>query len=438
MTISSSLNAGVTGLSVNATKLATIADNIANSKTNGYKRADVDFYSLAIGSGGGGSYTAGGARSAAIRHVDAQGALISTDNPLDIAISGRGMLPVALVSAVNTAVGELPLRLTATGSFRPDKDGLLRTSSGPGMALLGWPADADGNIPVQARDSSAGLEPVEIYSARFAASPTTEMEVGVNLPAVETKATASGVTLAVPVEYFDNVGASQTLNVSFTPTIPGTGASNTWTMSLEDSATPAAGNPIAEFEVVFDDSRGSGGAVLSVTALSGGTYDPITGTIDVTVAGGPMRLEIGAPGSSTHLTQLSAEFAPTAVTKNGTPVGTLTSVEVDENGFLSAIYDTGYTRVLYQIPVADVPNMNGLKAEDNQAFSLTQASGSLYLWDAGAGPTGGIVGYALQESTADIAGELTDLIQTQRAYSSNAKVIQTVDEMLQETTNIKR
>lgn len=438
MTISSSLNAGVTGLSVNASKLATIADNIANSKTKGYKRADVDFYSLAIGANGGGNYTAGGVRSSAVREVDAQGALISSGHPLDIAISGRGMLPVALVSSVNTQVGDLPLRLTATGSFRPDKDGLLRTSSGPGLALLGWPADVDGNIPVQARDSSAGLEPVEIYSARFAASPTTRMEVGVNLPAIETQAGATGATLSVPVEYFDNVGASQTLNVRFTPTIPATGASNTWTMELVDSATAAAGNPIAQFEVVFDDSRGSGGAVLSVTPITGGTYDPLTGEVEVTVDGGPMTLEIGAPGSSSHLTQLSAEFAPTSVTKNGTPVGTLTSVEVDENGFLSAIYDTGYTRVIYQIPVADVPNMNGLKAEDNQTFSLTQASGSLYLWDAGAGPTGSIIGYALQESTADIAGELTDLIETQRAYSSNAKVIQTVDEMLQETTNIKR
>ena len=36
------------------------------------------------------------------------------------------------------------------------------------------------------------------------------------------------------------------------------------------------------------------------------------------------------------------------------------------------------------------------------------------------------------------AAELTDLIQTQRAYGSNAKVIQTVDEMLQETANLKR
>ena len=47
-------------------------------------------------------------------------------------------------------------------------------------------------------------------------------------------------------------------------------------------------------------------------------------------------------------------------------------------------------------------------------------------------------GYAREASTTDVAEELTYLISTQRAYSSNAKIIQTVDEMLQETTNIKR
>ncbi|MGJ8609943.1 MAG: flagellar basal body rod C-terminal domain-containing protein, partial [Octadecabacter sp.] len=73
-----------------------------------------------------------------------------------------------------------------------------------------------------------------------------------------------------------------------------------------------------------------------------------------------------------------------------------------------------------------------------QAYVVTPESGSFYLHDAGSGPTGEIIGYAREESATDVAGELTDLIQTQRAYSSNAKVIQTVDEMLQETTNIKR
>ena len=46
MSLSSSLNAGVSGLSVNATRLAVISDNIANSSTNGYRRADTDFASL--------------------------------------------------------------------------------------------------------------------------------------------------------------------------------------------------------------------------------------------------------------------------------------------------------------------------------------------------------------------------------------------------------
>ena len=74
----------------------------------------------------------------------------------------------------------------------------------------------------------------------------------------------------------------------------------------------------------------------------------------------------------------------------------------------------------------------------NSAFSITQSSGDVYFWDAGDGPVGTTEGYSLSESTTDIASELTDLIQTQRAYSSNAKIIQTVDEMLQETTDIIR
>jgi flagellar hook protein FlgE len=77
-------------------------------------------------------------------------------------------------------------------------------------------------------------------------------------------------------------------------------------------------------------------------------------------------------------------------------------------------------------------------ANRDQTFSVSLDSGPFFLWDAGDGPAGQIKGYAREGSTVDIAAELTQLIQTQRAYSSNAKVIQTVDEMLQETTNLKR
>ncbi|MFN3641286.1 MAG: flagellar basal body protein, partial [Gemmobacter sp.] len=53
MTISSSLNASVAGLSANATRLATIADNIANSGTYGYKRTVSDFQAMVIDKPGG-------------------------------------------------------------------------------------------------------------------------------------------------------------------------------------------------------------------------------------------------------------------------------------------------------------------------------------------------------------------------------------------------
>ena len=116
----------------------------------------------------------------------------------------------------------------------------------------------------------------------------------------------------------------------------------------------------------------------------------------------------------------------------------ITSIEVDASGFVIALFDSGITRTVYKIPLVDLPNPNGMVSLDRQTYQPSTESGTFFLWNAGEGPTGDIVSYAREESATDVASELTSMIQTQRAYSSNAKVIQTVDEMLQETTNIKR
>jgi len=120
------------------------------------------------------------------------------------------------------------------------------------------------------------------------------------------------------------------------------------------------------------------------------------------------------------------------------PLVQVQTIEVSEDGRVQAIYNTGIRRDLYQIPVAEVSNPDGMTAAGNQAYRVSADSGDVYLWDAGDGPAGDISGYSLMESNTDIAAELTSLIETQRAYSSNAKIVQTVDEMLQETTNLKR
>ncbi len=454
MTISSSLNAGVAGLAANASRLATISDNIANSATYGYKRAGTDFHSLVINSGSG-SYSAGGVRITTARFIDQSGALAATSNPTDIAVRGRGFVPVTSETALITQTSDWPMNLATTGSFRTDANGYLVNSGG--LVLMGWEANPDGSIPTYPRDTSDGLSPVQIQANQFAAEPTTAITLGVNLPATETDFGAAGTPLSLSVEYFDNLGTSQSLNVTYTPIVPATpGATNRWVMELTDSAQ--GGVLVGAYDIVFDNTTGSGGTISTVAlaeldaggapilitgnpgtgTYAGGAYNTTTGAFSVTAARGPIDINIGAPGSGTVMTQLSDSFAPTSITKDGFPVGNMTSVEIDGNGFLSAVFDTGITRVLYQIPLVDVPNPNGLEALDDQTYSLSNESGSFFLWDAGDGPTGDIIGFALEESATDVAGELTQLIQTQRAYSSNAKVIQTVDEMLQETTNIKR
>ena len=144
MTISSSLNAGVAALQANATRLASISDNIANSSTYGYKRVETDFHSVVISSGAS-SYSAGGVRAVTDRLIDESGSLISTGNATDLAVRGRGFLPVSQATDVEVANGDTQMFLTTTGSFRTDEEGFLRTSSG--LVLLGWPALPDGSIP---------------------------------------------------------------------------------------------------------------------------------------------------------------------------------------------------------------------------------------------------------------------------------------------------
>lgn len=435
MSISSSLNAGVAGLSANATRLATISDNIANSGTYGYKRAAADFENFVINQArGAGAYSAGGVRATTTRLIDEHGPLVGTSNALDLAVAGRGMLPVTTAVSLNSATGERPLMMTTTGAFRADSHGILKTESG--LVLLGWPANADGSIPVLPRDTIAGLQPVVINANQTAGDPTTAMNLGVNLPATETEAGKSGTALPLSIEYFGNLGTSETLDITFTPSVPATGSSNSWTMDIRDSAQNGA--LIGQYTLVFDGTRANGGTLASVTTLSGGAYNAATGQLALTVAGGPLTMTVGKLGDANGLTQLSDSFAPTSITKDGSPVGNLTAVEVDDNGYITASYDTGFTRRIYQIPVVDVPNPNGLISLNNQTFQVSPDSGSFFLWNAGDGPTGEIAGYAREGSATDVAAELTALIQTQRAYSSNAKVIQTVDEMLQETTNIKR
>ncbi|MFK7871345.1 MAG: flagellar hook protein FlgE [Roseobacter sp.] len=445
MSISSSLNAGVAGLQTNAQRLSSISDNIANASTFGYKRVETDFASMVLSSGGG-SYSAGGVRASTQRMIDQRGSLVSTNNATDLAVRGGGMMPVAQYAQVQTLGTDAQMMLQTTGSFRTDADGYLVSDSG--LVLMGIPAAADGSIPPFARDTADPLEPIRINTGAIAGNPTQNISLGVNLPSTSTQAGDPALTEQLSVEYFDNLGASQSVSITFAPTppaLPTDPATNEWTMTLTDSAQ--AGAVIGTYTVEFNDSRTGGGTLANVddtAAPAHATYDGTTGLITLGVGNNtsppdnPIVIDIGALGDTEGLSQLSYNFAPISVRKDGSAIGNFIGLDVDANGFVRASFDTGEIRLVYQVPLVNVPNPNGLQSFDSQTYLPSRESGPFFLWDGGDGPTGDIVSFAREESTTDVANELTNMIKTQRAYSSNAKVIQTVDEMLQETTNIKR
>ena len=441
MTITSSLNAGVAGLNANANKLATISDNIANSSTYGYKRVQADFYSVVVHGETGTMYSAGGVRSTSLRLIDERGPLIGTSNSTDLAVDGRGFMAVTTIDAVSRGIGDLPISLTTTGSFKADADGIMRNQTG--QVLMGWPANPDGSLGNYSRDSFTDLIPVKVDQNQYVANPTTSLSLGANLPATSTKVGAdtylggaAALVETMSLKYTGNLGTLETLSFTFTPSVPTSGNSNEWTMAISDSASD--GNQIAEYTLSFDGAMGSGGTLAGITAITGDDYDPASGIIPLNVGGGVISMDVGAIGATGGMTQLSQTFAPIGKATNGTPVARLVSVNIDDNGYLHANYDQGFEKVIYQIPVVDVPNPNGLTSASNQTYQVSAESGPYYLWDSGDGPTGQLIGNSLEQSTTDVTRELTNLITTQRAYSSNVKVIQTVDEMLQETTNLKR
>ena len=432
MTISSSMNAGIAALNVNSTRLGIIADNIANASTDGYKRGGVVFKSMVNARTEGNVYSAGGVRAITNRVITEGGAIEATTNATDLVVLGRGFLPV---TEPGTDPDNSLMRLMTSSSFKPDKEGYLRNASG--NVLLGWPALPDGEVPDYARQSTADLTPVRIDFNQFVANPTTEINLSLNLPATATSEGAPGDPLTSSVTYYGNLGSTETLNMTYTPQVPPGGAANTWRLDIADSASGGAN--IASYTLTFTDDQDAGGRIQSITAIGASpAYDFDQGFTELTVGGGTIALSLGREGSNEGLSQLADAFVPVSIRRYGSPVGVLNAVEIDPEGNLYAVSSEGSTRLIFQIPVLDVPNPGALKALSNQTYELTLEAGTFFLWNAGEGPTAQIAGYSREQSNADIAQELTQLIRTQRAYSTGAKVVQTADEMLQETNNIKR
>jgi flagellar hook protein FlgE len=140
--------------------------------------------------------------------------------------------------------------------------------------------------------------------------------------------------------------------------------------------------------------------------------------------------------SNTGLIQTAGSFNFSAANQNGSPVGELTGVSIDNSGFVIASFSNGQTQKLYQVPLASVNNPDGLESVSGNAYEQTLASGIANLEFAGTSGVGTLTPSSLEQSNVDLSTQLTDLIVAQQAYGANSKVLTVADTLLQELDQI--
>jgi flagellar hook protein FlgE len=151
-----------------------------------------------------------------------------------------------------------------------------------------------------------------------------------------------------------------------------------------------------------------------------------------------ITLELGSLGEHNGMTQFGATFVPGFISQDGSQFGTFAGVTINTGGLVTALFDNGETRTVYQIPLATFTNVNSLGNRTGNVWNSTEASGSATLRTADNGPAGQITQASLEQSTVDIGEEFTKMIVVQRAFSAAAKIISTADEMLEELLRTKR
>jgi flagellar hook protein FlgE len=402
----SSFSIPLSGLETTSSSLNTIANNLANLNTDGYKDQTLNFsdvFNQVLGTSGNGDpiQTGSGAQVAGTSSDFSNGAVSSTGVASNMALQGNGFFVVQSGTETN---------YTRAGDFTVNANGQLSTPEG--ALVMGYPA-VDGVV-----STTSALAPISVdQSTTIPAVATTSFSAVTNLDS----SAGVGATFSTPITVYDSLGTAQELTVEYTNT-----AANTWSYSitLPASATGASSpTTVASGSMSFNSSGELTSPTGSITGIN------ITGLAD---GAAEMKLtwNLNSSGSPT-ITQQNSTSATTSTAQNGYSVGTLTSYSVLPNGIVQGQFSNSQTLALGQVAVASFANTQGLTQTGNNDYAATFSSGTAVVGQAGAGGNGTITGGSVEESNVDLSTEFSEMIIAQQGYEANAKVLTTLDQVSQ-------
>lgn len=177
----------------------------------------------------------------------------------------------------------------------------------------------------------------------------------------------------------------------------------------------------------------TGGGELNALPDSAGNIDLNMTQIDWGNGSDPQNIDIDIE----RFSQFAGNYNVIFSDQNGAELGLRTGVEITRDGFVVARFSNGASSNLYKIPLVTFANPNGLTEVSGTAYSENELSGEENLREAGQGGAGFLEPSTIESSNVDLADEFAKLIVSQRAYSANTKVINTVDQMTEELLRLR-
>ena len=185
---------------------------------------------------------------------------------------------------------------------------------------------------------------------------------------------------------------------------------------------------------------GTGVSIQSTTRIdTQGTMETTGNALDLALDGGGF-FQVQMPGGQLGYTRagnFSRSSEGNLVTSQGYQVmpaiqipANTTQITIADDGTVSASVAGGESQQVGQIQVANFANPGGLQAGSDNFLFETGASGPAQLGVAGEDGRGHVKQGMLEGSNVSIVEELVDMIECQRAYEINSKMISSVDEML--------
>lgn len=400
--------------------LEQISANIANVNTVGYKKVETRFEMQMtkfneIG-------TDSHLFSAGIvdrRMVDVAGVLNTTNSIYDLGISGQGFFIVegqnqTLYSRAGdfqaTAITPQGYRAQTVTYYRPTESGVVTQSSpasyftnASGYYVMGWNYNNDNEA------FSSTLEPVIISPMEYyPGHETTQMSFKGNINAAATE------TQLLKFPIYDNDYTQHNMMMKWEPQDD----ANTWLVTIDIDGASVGSEPI---QVTFDSNAKLTSPVpsteLQITWENGSVS---TVTLDMQ-----------------HFTQYANTLNGEVLSQDGKGFGSLVSTAWDENGVLNATYSNGSSVPVCKVALAQVQVPNMMEAVSGNMFAYNENAGNLEIVDLQNTLTETTIqGGKIESSNVTLEEEFTNMIVTQRAYSSNVQTFTTANEMTQEAINI--